>query len=64
MTDPGTYHIRLGGDNSACDNSRCPSRETCLRYMGMRNLWRQVYSDFQHDKSGKCEAYWPIEENK
>lgn len=48
-------------DISKCKNEECPLKENCWRFKAPRNLMYQSYADFEPDKEGKCDAYWPID---
>jgi hypothetical protein len=47
-------------DISMCMNDACPSRATCYRHEATPNPWRQAYTAFQPDESGRCEDYIPL----
>lgn len=47
-------------DISACVNTSCAQRSDCYRFMGIWNEYRQSYSLFEPEESGKCERLMPI----
>jgi len=46
-------------DISMCANKECPSRDICYRYTATVNPYRQAYSDYEFDESGKCSSFTP-----
>jgi hypothetical protein len=52
----------MRSDWCMCLDDSCPARFDCRRHADSGTVAsdRQSYSDFCHDKSGKCEGYWHV----
>ena len=50
-------------DITMCTGISCPMKETCLRYKGEVNKYRQSFFKDIPLVDGKCEYYWEIKEN-
>lgn len=48
-------------DISMCANHACPSNAECYRYRAEPNPYRQAYSVFTPDASGKCDSFVQVE---
>ena len=51
-------------DISMCANKKCPSYDNCYRAQVEPNPYRQSYMQFKPDETGKCEYYYPVNENE
>jgi len=48
-------------DTTMCQNSTCPSRDSCYRYKATPSIW-QSYGPFVYDENGSCAYYIEIKE--
>lgn len=46
-------------DYAQCQDSTCPQRDQCARYLMVPSEWRQAYYMESPRKGGECVAYWP-----
>jgi len=47
-------------DITLCKGYKCPQKETCVRYKGEPNPYRQSYFAEDPRVDNKCEYYWEI----
>lgn len=57
-----SYKNAMSSDMTKCVDAKCPSKDTCLRWL---TPWRppgQGYADFNRQEDAqKCEHYEPVE---
>ena len=44
-----------------CNNTECPMRKSCYRYLAVPFSPVQTYADFKPDEKGECPDYWMVQ---